>query len=359
MSDEALMRELWTNIQSGHVYRPVRVGNDHGRIIEVTRMAGGDGRTFTLSLARFVTKYRVATRDDVAALAPTMQTEDDDDQTPVGFVVEPDCRHDFNRIVLWPETTMSIRVGMNKVVRREAIERVFRLSQIEPRTRRSVLNFYGPPGTGKTLCAVAVARQLGVSLYQVDYSQIISKYIGDTAKHIKAAFDEARRLGAVLFWDEADSLLSRRVGMGEGADRSFSTSINQNRNVMMQELDRFDGVVIMCTNLFGNYDEAFVRRIAQHVQFKLPSPEMRRQLFDVHLPARDRVQVTDWDRVIASTDGFSGGDILNVIINVISQVALHDDESQWIIRDENLIAEATAIRNAKHVNGSSSNTAAS
>ena len=87
---------------------------------------------------------------------------------------------------------------------------------------------------------------LGKPLYQVDYSAVISKYLGDTAKHIKAVFQAARDQDAVLFFDEADSLLSKRVATSE----SCSTSINQNRNTLMQELDRFDGVVIVTEDLF-------------------------------------------------------------------------------------------------------------
>ena len=95
-----------------------------------------------------------------------------------------------------------------------------------------------------------MALKLGQPLYQVDYSAVISKYLGDTAKHISRAFKRATHHGAALFLDEADSLLSKRVSL----DESCATSINQNRNCLMQELDRFEGVVIMTTNLFGNYD---------------------------------------------------------------------------------------------------------
>ena len=91
---------------------------------------------------------------------------------------------------------------------------------------------------------------------------------------------------AALFFDEADSLLSRRVPAGE----SCSTSINQNRNTLMQELDRFDGVVIVTTNLFENYDPALLRRIQRHIKFRLPDASMRRELFALHLPNSERVR---------------------------------------------------------------------
>ena len=93
-----------------------------------------------------------------------------------------------------------------------------------------------------------------------------------------------------MFFDEADSLLSKRVATGE----SCSTSINQNRNTLMQELDRFDGVVIVTTNLFENYDPALLRRIQRHIHFRLPNASMRRELFALHRVNSDRV-TADYD----------------------------------------------------------------
>jgi SpoVK/Ycf46/Vps4 family AAA+-type ATPase len=112
----------------------------------------------------------------------------------------------------------------------------------------------------------------------VGYSAVISKYLGDTAKHIKAVVQAARDQNAVLFFDEADRLLFKRVATGE----SCSTGINQNRNTLMQELDRVDGVLIGSTTLFENYDRALLHRIQQHIHFRLPNASMRRELFALH-----------------------------------------------------------------------------
>lgn len=353
MSSETMAREIWTNVQSGRIYRVLNVqGTEARRVVHYCRV--GAGSPFQLAIVRFSQKYRPSTRDEIFAAFSSIARPDEDDEAnvPVGFVIEPDIRHDLDRVVIYPETLQAIRVGMNKVVRAERIEQVFHLSQIEPRGHRSVLNFWGPPGTGKTLCAVAIARTLGKPLYQVDYAEIVSKYLGDTAKHIKKAFDEARRLGAVLFFDEADSLLSRRAGMDDGAPRAWAASMNQNRNVLMQELDRFDGVVIMATNMFRNFDEAFVRRIAQHVEFRLPDQGMRIGLFKLHLPCVDRLDVSDadWVQIGTQSDGLSGGDVLNVVVNTISRVSMSDDEAQWRITTVDLLSEVQSVKRAKEAN---------
>jgi len=134
----------------------------------------------------------------------------------------------LNRLILRRSTREEIDAALRSIRLQEQLEAVWRLSEIQPQAGRCVLNFYGPPGTGKSRAALGVAWKLGQPPYQVDYSAIVSKFLGDTAKHIVQAFREAREQDAVLFFDEADSLLSRRVGIGE----SCATSINQNRNTL-------------------------------------------------------------------------------------------------------------------------------
>jgi SpoVK/Ycf46/Vps4 family AAA+-type ATPase len=204
------------------------------------------------------------------------------------------------------------------------------------------LNFYGPPGGGKTRAALGLALRLGKPLYQVDYSAIISKFLGDTAKHVKLAFAQARANDAVLLFDEADSLLSKRVVTGE----SCSTSINQNRNVLMQELDHHDGVVIMTTNMFKNYDPALLRRIQRHIHFRLPDEAMRRELFALHLPNHGRVEA-NFAVSAGLPRGLSGGDILNVCVNVIHARSVDADPAKWKITQGMLEREIEKARAAK------------
>jgi SpoVK/Ycf46/Vps4 family AAA+-type ATPase len=268
---------------------------------------------------------------------------DAEEPTPdVGMLVQPEPRHDLDKMILHPEVKTDILAGLRALEIRADLDRIWNLSSIQPQQGRCILNFYGPPGTGKTRAALGIALRLRKPLYQVDYSSVISKYLGDTAKHIKAAFAAAREHDAVLFFDEADSLLSKRVSTGE----SCSTSINQNRNCLMQELDRFDGVVIVTTNLFENYDPALLRRIQRHIKFRLPDASMRRELFDLHLSNPDRVEA-DYAVLAELSKGLSGGDILNVCVNAIHVGSTDADPAKWEITQGMLEKEIAKVKKAK------------
>jgi SpoVK/Ycf46/Vps4 family AAA+-type ATPase len=261
---------------------------------------------------------------------------------PVGDLVFPDPRHDLDKLILHPEVKTDILAGLRALEIRADLDRIWNLSAIQPQQWRCILNFYGPPGTGKTRAALGIALRLGKPLYQVDYSAVISKYLGDTAKHIKAVFQAAREQDAVLFFDEADSLLSKRVATGE----SCSTSINQNRNCLMQELNRFDGVVIVTTNLFENYDPALLRRIQRHIRLRVPDASMRRELFALHLPNPDRVKA-DYAILAELSKGLSGGDILNICLNAIHAGSTDEDPAKWQVTQATLEREIAKAKQAK------------
>lgn len=260
----------------------------------------------------------------------------------VGVLVEPDESDDLDALVLHDNCRTEVIGGLRAIEIREQLEREWNLSRICPQKGRCILNFHGGPGTGKTRVARAIAKRLGKKMYQVDYSAVISKYLGDTAKHIVYAFKRAKELDAILFFDEADSLLSKRVSM----DESCATSINQNRNTLMQELDRFDGVVIVTTNLFKNYDDAVLRRIQRHIFFDKPNLAMRVKLFQFHLPNPQRVRA-DLRLIAEESKGLTGGDILNVCVNAIYAASASDDPAQWIITNAVLMAEIEKVREAK------------
>jgi SpoVK/Ycf46/Vps4 family AAA+-type ATPase len=125
-------------------------------------------------------------------------------------------------------------------------------------------NFAGPPGTGKTICAEAIAHTLRRRLLLVRYAEVESMWAGETPKNVAAVFRTAAEQDAVLFFDEADAIAARR-SMDSGGNAAYQREANTVVNVLLRELEAFNGVVIFATNLAANFDPAFERRIRTHV----------------------------------------------------------------------------------------------
>ncbi|WP_157749239.1 ATP-binding protein [Jatrophihabitans sp. GAS493] len=171
--------------------------------------------------------------------------------------------------------------------------------------------FAGSPGTGKTLAAHVVAEQLSMELFQVDLVGIVDKYIGETEKNLERVFRAAESLDVVLFFDEADALFGSRSEVSDAHDRYA----NQEVAYLLQRMEQFDGVTILATNLRGNLDRAFSRRMSFIVHFPDPDPETRRRLWHHHLAqitldADDPVRVANLGDELALT----GGDIRNIVL---------------------------------------------
>ncbi|MBV8761817.1 MAG: ATP-binding protein [Deltaproteobacteria bacterium] len=140
--------------------------------------------------------------------------------------------------------------------------------------------FSGPPGTGKTMIAGVIAGELGLDLYQVDLSQIVSKYIGETEKNLAGLFDAAEAGHAVLLFDEADSMFAKRTEVKSSNDRYANLEVN----FLLQRMESFSGISILTTNLESSIDEAFKRRLAFRIAFDVPEEDERAQLWRTLLP---------------------------------------------------------------------------
>jgi SpoVK/Ycf46/Vps4 family AAA+-type ATPase len=138
----------------------------------------------------------------------------------------------------------------------------------------------GPPGTGKTLVAGVIARELGLDLYQVDLSKVMSKWIGETERNLATIFDAAEDGQAILLFDEADSLFAKRTEVRSSNDRYANLEVNY----LLQRLDSFEGIAILTTNFGTSIDAAFKRRMSFRLSFPFPDEETREQLWRVHLP---------------------------------------------------------------------------
>lgn len=171
------------------------------------------------------------------------------------------------------------------------------------------INLYGESGTGKTMAAHAIAREMNKQVIFVDYAEIESKYVGETAKNIKQLFDTAAKLDAAIIFDEADALLSRRVtDMRSASD----VSVNQTRSVLLNILNEYTGVVIFTTNFIQNFDPAFIRRIRYQIKFELPNEELRAKLWRMYIPRRMPADV-DIPQMAAKYCNISGSDISNAV----------------------------------------------
>jgi SpoVK/Ycf46/Vps4 family AAA+-type ATPase len=167
----------------------------------------------------------------------------------------------------------------------------------------------GPPGTGKSLAARAVATAAATDLLVVDVSLIVSKWLGETEKNLSAAFDAAERSQAVLMLDEADALFGTRTEISDAHDRYA----NLETAYLLARLDRFEGLTILTTNMRGNIDPAFMRRIDYLVDFPLPDRDARTELWRRHLPPDPLGDDVEFD-VLAGLYPVPGAWIRNVSV---------------------------------------------
>ena len=170
---------------------------------------------------------------------------------------------------------------------------------------------YGDPGTGKTETVLQLAKQTGRDIMQVNLSQIKSKWVGDSEKNIKAVFDCYRRRAKecektpILLFNEADGVISRRK---ENAENSVDKMENTMQNIILQEMETFEGIMIATTNLAQNMDKAFERRFLYKIKFEKPTMEARLNMWHDMIPELDENDT----QIIAEMFNFSGGQIENI-----------------------------------------------
>jgi hypothetical protein len=169
--------------------------------------------------------------------------------------------------------------------------------------------FYGPPGTGKTLTATLIGASVGVDVYRIDLSMVVSKYIGETEKNLANVFDQAENKNWILFFDEADALFGKRTQGSSSNDRHA----NQEISYLLQRVEDFPGVVILASNLKANIDEAFSRRFQTAVYFPLPDAVQRLRLWKGLFP-KDTMLAPDVNlEELAEKYELAGGALTNVI----------------------------------------------
>jgi hypothetical protein len=171
--------------------------------------------------------------------------------------------------------------------------------------------FTGASGTGKTLAAQVIAASVDLDLLKVDLAGVVSKYIGETEKHLEQVFQAAEKSAAILFFDEADALFGKRSEVRDAHDRYANIEINY----LLQRLERFDGVAILATNFSQNLDEAFSRRIQFSVEFPFPNEQSRAAIWKAHLPEEAPASPSLDLNLLAKQYKITGGNIRNIVLN--------------------------------------------
>jgi SpoVK/Ycf46/Vps4 family AAA+-type ATPase len=226
----------------------------------------------------------------------------------------------FADVILPPETRRTLDEALAQVRNHSLIFGRWGLGERHATGLGLAFNFAGPPGTGKTICAEAIANALGMKLLVVDYAEVESMWMGETPKNVVAAFNAAAEQNAVLFFDEADAIATRRAS---GASLPQQREANLTVNVLLRELEAFNGVVIFATNLAANFDPAFERRIRSHVRFVMPGPVEREAIWRVQIHSKKTPLSSDVNfKALAEKYVASGGDIKNAVIKAASAAAL-------------------------------------
>ena len=229
-------------------------------------------------------------------------------------------RRSFHDVILPASTRRSLDQALAQVTSHDLIFNRWGLGQRHPTGLALAFNFAGPSGTGKTICAEAIAHALGRRLLVVRYAELESMWMGETPKNVAAVFRMARQEQAVLLFDEADAIASRR---STSVDHGFQRESNTVVNVLLQELESFNGVVIFATNLAANFDPAFERRIRTHVLFAMPGLDEREQIWRVQMHPTLTPLADDVDfRALAEKYEVSGGDIRNAVLKAALTAAM-------------------------------------
>jgi SpoVK/Ycf46/Vps4 family AAA+-type ATPase len=222
--------------------------------------------------------------------------------------IEP--RYTWDEIVLPPDQLAQLKELCNQARYRHLVYGDWGFERKLSLGRGLNALFSGPPGTGKTMAAEVIAHELHLDLYQIDLSQVVSKYIGETEKNLHQIFREAQTSNVILFFDEADALFGKRSEIKDAHDRYANIEVGY----LLQKMEEYEGIAILATNLRQHLDEAFVRRMHFIIEFPFPDEEHRRRIWEVAFP-HEAPLADDVDYgLLAREVKLAGGNIKNMTL---------------------------------------------
>ena len=278
-------------------------------------------------VAKHSTKYNPIPAS--ITLSHEMETNNQiENKNEILLVIEP--RYKLEQVALPQETREQLEVTLSAVRNRERLNMEWGIADKNISSRPIVLNFYGYAGTGKSMTAEAIAEYLNKKCLIVNYSELESKYVGETPKNIKRVFQKAMEEDAILIFDEADSFLGKRL---TNITQSADYGVNITRSVMLMELEKFDGIVVFTTNLIENYDTAFKRRIFASIEFKLPDEDARIRIWKLHIGERLPIAEDVFAEELARQyENVSGADIKDIVYYA-AVYAMDKDQKQVESKD--------------------------
>ena len=228
--------------------------------------------------------------------------------------------------ILSKSTRLQLEEGMAKLRFHKIIYQDWGFNQIDRQGKAVILNFFGEPGTGKTFTAECFAGSIKQPIIKLGIAELESKFMGETSKNIIEIFKTAKENNAVLFFDEADTLLGKRLS---SVTQGIDNEVNAMRSTLLIELEKFDGVAIFATNFAKNYDEAFRSRISHHIYFDLPDLEARKALWNKMLVNgiplfESREEIIQF--AAEQTEGFSGREIRTCLRLVLPKALLESEQ---------------------------------
>jgi ATP-dependent 26S proteasome regulatory subunit len=215
----------------------------------------------------------------------------------------------WDDIVLPGDLMRQLREIADQVAARSQVYESWGFGARLPRGRGISALFSGPSGTGKTMAAEILANHLQLDLYRIDLAGVVSKYIGETEKNLRNVFDAAEQSGAILFFDEADALFGKRSEVRDSHDRYANIEVNY----LLQRMEDYRGLAILCTNRRSALDRAFLRRLRFLVELPFPDCDNRRMIWTKVFPAQAPLAPLDLEAL--SRLEITGGNIRNIALN--------------------------------------------
>lgn len=254
-----------------------------------------------LSTARSVADSESLTAEDIYT-GCSAQSADGLDE--LAERIEPDSRWD--QLQVRPETEWKLQLVRTHIAQQSTIYTDWGFASGSSRGTGVVALFEGPSGTGKTMAAELLAGDVGMDLYRIDLSAVVSKYIGETEENLEEIFEAATNSNAILLFDEADAVFGGRTEVSDSTDRYANAEVNY----LLQRIERYDGVVVLTTNYASEIDSAFQRRLDHTVSFTKPQQSTRYAIWTDIFPEEAPVGVIDYE-FLASFE-FTGGQISTI-----------------------------------------------